>query len=53
MSLDDFQLLDNEPFDNSIIRSDFTKIRHHQGAQSNQSDQDIEILFGRTTNIIK
>ena len=25
MSLEDFQLLDNEPIDNSIIKRDFTK----------------------------
>ena len=29
MSLEDFQLLDNEPFDNSIIKRDFTKVFHH------------------------
>ena len=28
MSLEDFQLLDNEPFDNSIIKRDFTKTSH-------------------------
>ena len=28
MSLEDFQLLDNEPLDNSIIKRDFTKINH-------------------------
>ena len=32
MSLEDFQLLDNEPFDNSIIKRDFTIIYHQQGA---------------------
>ena len=26
MSLEDFQLLDNEPFDNSIIKRDFKNI---------------------------
>ena len=26
MSLEDFQLLDNEPFDKSTIKRDFTKI---------------------------
>ena len=45
MSLEDFQLLDNEPFDNSIIKRDFTKIYHQQGAQLNQSDQSIEFIF--------
>ena len=46
MSLEDFQLLDNEPFDNSITKRDFLKIYQQQGAQLNQSDQNIEIIFG-------
>ena len=50
MSLEDFQLLDNEPFDNSIIKRDFTKIYHQQGAQLNQSDQNIEFSFGVNNN---
>ena len=50
MSLEDFQLLDNEPFDNSIIKRNFTKIYHQQGAQLNQSDQNIEFIFGENNN---
>ena len=50
MSSEDFQLLDNEPFDNSIIKRDFTKIYHQQGAQLNQSDQNIEFIFGENNN---
>ena len=50
MSLEDFQLLDNEPFDNSIIKRDFTKIYHQQGAQLNQSDQNIEFIFAEINN---
>ena len=50
MSLEDFQLLDNEPFDNSIIKRDFTKIYHRQGDQLNQSDQNIEFIFGENNN---
>ena len=50
MSLEDFQLLDNETFDNSIIKRDFTKIYHQQGSQLNQSDQNIEIIFGENIN---
>ena len=45
MSLEDFQLLDNEPIDNSIIKKDFTKLYLRQGGQLNQSDQNIEFLF--------
>ena len=50
MSLEDFQLLDSEPFDNSIIRRDFTKIYHQQRAQLNQSDQNFEFSFGENIN---
>ena len=50
MSLEDFQLLNNEPFDNSIIKRDFTKIYHRQGDQLNQSDQNIEFIFGENNN---
>ena len=50
MSLEDFQLLDNEPLDNSIIKRDFTKIYQRQGDQINQSDQNIEFIFGENNN---
>ena len=50
MSLEDFQLLDNEPIYNSILKRDFTKIYHQQGAQLNQSDQNIEIILGENNN---
>ena len=50
MSLVDFQLIDNEPLDNSIIKRDFTKIYHKQGDQLNQSDQNIEFISGENNN---
>ena len=50
MSLEDFQLLDNESIDNSIIKRDFTKMYHRQGDQLNQSDQNIEFIFGENNN---
>ena len=50
MSLEYFQLLDNEPLANSIIKRDFTKIYHRQGDQLNQSDQNIEFIFGENNN---
>ena len=53
MSLEDFQLLDNEPFDNSIIKKDFTKFYHQQGAHINHSDRNIQFLFGENKNIVK
>ena len=50
MSLEDFQLLDNEQVDNSIIKRDFTKRNHRQIDQLNQSDQNIEFIFGESNN---
>ena len=50
MSFEDFQLLDNEPFDISIFKRDFIEIYHQQGAQLNQSDQNIEFIFGENNN---
>ena len=50
MSSEDLQLLDNAPFDNSIIKRDFSKNYHQQGAQLNQSDQNIEFIFGENNN---
>ena len=46
MSLEDFQLLDNESIDNSINKRDFTKLYHRQGDHLNQSDQNVEFIFG-------
>ena len=52
MSLEHFQLLDNESFDNSIIKRDSSKVYHQQGTQLNLSDQNIE-LFLKITIILK
>ena len=50
MSLEDFQLLDNEPFDSSIIKRDFLKVYHQQGAQLNIAYQNFEFIFGEFIN---
>ena len=50
MSLEDFQMLDNEQLDSCIIKRDFTEIYHRQGDQLNQSDQHIEFIFGENNN---
>ena len=50
MSLDDFQLIDNEPIDNSIIKRDFTKVYHQSGANLNHSNQNIDFIFGENNN---
>ena len=50
MSLEDFQLLNDETIDNSIIKRDYSKIYKRQGDQLNQSDQNIEFIFGENNN---
>ena len=42
MILEDFQLLVNEPIDNSIFKRVFIKVYQQQGAQLNDPDQKIE-----------
>ena len=50
MSLEDFQLLDNEVFDNSIVKRDFMKLYHQQGGQLNDPDQKIRFIFTENNN---
>ena len=50
MSLEEFQLLDNEAFDNSIVKRVFMKVCHQQGAQLNDADQNIKFIFGENNN---
>ena len=45
MSLEDFQILDSEPFDDSIIKRDCLKIYHQQGASLNDSNQNVLFIF--------
>ena len=46
MSSEDFQILDNEPIDNSIIKRENLKVYHQQGTQLNQTGQNIEFISG-------
>ena len=50
MTLEDFQLIDNEPIDNSIVKRDYTKVYHQQGANLNDSNQNVEFIFGENNN---
>ena len=50
MSLEDFKLIDNEPIDNSIVKRDFTKVYHQSGANLNDSNQNVEFIFGENNN---
>ena len=46
MSSENFQLLDNEQIDNGIVKRDFFKIYHQQGAEINNPHQNIDFFFG-------
>ena len=50
MSLEYFQFLANEPFDKSIIKRDFSKLYHQQGANLSDPDQNVEFIFGGNNN---
>ena len=50
LSLEDFQILDNETIDSSIIKRDFLKLYHQQAASSNVSVQNIEFMFCQNNN---
>ena len=50
MSLEDFQLIDNEHIDNSIVKRDYTKIYHNQGASLNDFNQNVEFIFAENDN---
>ena len=50
MNLNDFQLSDDEAFGNSIVKTDFLKVYHQQGANLNDASQQNEFIFGDTNN---
>ena len=50
MDVEDFHIIDQEPIENSIMKRDYLKIYHQQGAQMNQSDQNVEFVFGENNN---
>ena len=50
MSLEFFQLIDNEPFDICIVKKNYLKIYQQQGANLNDPDQSVEFTFGENNN---
>ena len=50
MSSEDFQLIDNEQIDDSIVKRDYTKIYHQSGAGLNDQNQNVEFIFGENNN---
>ena len=53
MSLEDLHLGDNETVDKSIIKRDFLKVYHQQGALLNDPDQNVEFIFGENDNYLQ
>ena len=41
-----FELLDSGPIDNFIMKRDFSKIYHQQGAELDDPDQNVEFTHG-------
>ena len=50
MSLEDFQLINELTIDTSIIKRDYIKVYHQQGAQLNDPNQNVEFIFGENNN---
>ena len=50
MSLEVFQILGNEPIDNSIIKTDYAKIYHQRGANLNDFNQNTDFTLGENNN---
>ena len=50
MSLEDFQLIDDIQIDDSIVKRDYTKVYHQSGANLNESNQNVEFIFGENNN---
>ena len=48
--MEDFQLIDNEPIDNSINKRDFLKLYHQEGANLNDSEQNVAFITGEKNN---
>ena len=53
MSAEDFQLLDDEKTDNSIMKRDFVKIFDQNGQQVNDERHGIKFFFGGNLNYIQ
>ena len=53
MSAEDFQLIDNEKIDDSVIKQDFIKIYHQSGANVDAENSQIKFHFGENHNFNK
>ena len=53
MSANDFQLIDDEKLDDSIIKRDFIKIYHQSGANVDAENSQIKFYFGENHNFFQ
>ena len=53
MSLEDFQVIDNEAIDSSIMKSDFLKTYNQQAANLIDFDQTNEVIIEKIKSIIE
>ena len=53
MSAENFQLIDNEKIDDSIIKRDFIKIYHQSGENVDAENSQIKFYFGENHNFIQ
>ena len=50
MSAEDFQLIVETVFDNSITKRDFRKLCHQPGVILNESGKKFDVIFGDVAN---
>ena len=48
MNVEDFQILDKETIDKSVIKRNLKNFYHQQGVRVNDPDQTMETLFGES-----
>ena len=53
MSAEDFQLIDDSRIDDSIIKRNFIKIYHQNGAEVDNENQNKKFYFGENPNYIQ
>ena len=53
MSAVDFQLVDDEKIDHSIIKRDFVKIYYQSGADVTNGNSNVKIYIGENHNFIQ
>ena len=53
MSAEDFELIDDEKIDDSIIKRDFIKTCHQSGANVDAENLQIKFYFGENHNFIQ